>query len=151
MNKPVSVTNKSATYNYEVLEKLETGISLAGCEIKSVKSGKVNLRDSWCKIIKGEMYVMGMHISPYDKVDSTQMDMKPDRERKLLAHKAEIKALKKKVMLGGMTLVPLDLHTNADGKAKLTVALCKGKKYADKREAMKKQDTAREIRRELRK
>lgn len=145
MKKQQTILNKSASYKYEVVEKLEAGISLAGCEIKSVKSGKVNLRDSWCRIKAGEMYVIGMHIAPYDMVDATQSDMKPDRDRKLLVHKSEIRALRKKVMQEGMTLIPLDMHTNEDGKAKLTVALCRGKKYFDKRNSIKTKEGNREI------
>lgn len=147
MKKQHAVLNKSASYKYEVIETLETGISLAGCEIKSVKSGKVNLKDSWCRIKGGELYVIGMHIAHYDKVDATQSDLKPDRDRKLLAHKSEIKNLHKKVMQEGMTLIPLDMHTNEDGKAKLTVALCRGKKYFDKRNSLKKKESSKEINR----
>lgn len=147
MKKPQVVLNKSASYKYEVIEKVEAGISLAGCEIKSVKAGKVNLRDAWCRIRNGELYVIGMHISPYNRADATQLDMKPDRDRKLLVHKEQIKDLRKKVMQEGMTLIPLDMHTNEDGKAKLTVALCKGKKYFDKRNTLKAKESNREINR----
>ncbi|MGN0468174.1 MAG: SsrA-binding protein SmpB [Acutalibacteraceae bacterium] len=144
---PRAAQNKKAYHDYFVLETYEAGIELFGTEVKSIRAGKVNLKDSWCSIDGGEIFVNGMHISPYEQGNIFNRD--PLRVRKLLMHKREINSLFGKTKLQGLTLIPLSVYF-VNGRAKLEVGLCKGKKNYDKREAMAKRDAKRDIERSLR-
>ena len=138
--------NKKATFDYFILNKYEAGISLYGTEIKSIRLGNVNLKDSYCEIDGGEMFVLGMHISPYEKGSYFNKD--PLRPKKLLMHKREIMSLLGKVKQEGLTLIPLSLYFKGS-KAKLEIGLCKGKKLYDKRETIAKKESDRNIERHL--
>lgn len=134
--------NKKAYHDYFVEETYEAGISLFGTEVKSVRLGQVNLKDSWCDIDDGEMFIKGMHISPYEKGNIFNRD--PLRPKKLLMHKKEILKLFGLVKVQGYTLVPLSLYFKGS-KVKVAVGLCKGKKLYDKRADMAKKSANREI------
>ncbi len=134
--------NKKAYHDYFVEETYEAGISLFGTEVKSVRQGQVNLKDSWCDIDDGEMFIKGMHISPYEKGNIFNRD--PLRPKKLLMHKKEILKLFGLVKVQGYTLVPLSLYFKGS-KVKVAVGLCKGKKLYDKRADMAKKSANREI------
>ena len=138
--------NKKAYHDYFVEESLETGIELFGTEVKSLRQGRVNLKDSWCSIVKGELFINGMHISPYEKGNIFNKD--PLRVRKLLMHKSEIMKLTGKVAEKGYTLMPLQVYFK-DGKAKMEIGLCRGKKLYDKRQDIAKKDARRESEREF--
>ena len=125
----------------------EAGIELFGTEVKSVRQGKVNLKDAWCSIEKGEIYVNGMHISPYEFGNIFNRD--PMRKRRLLMHKREINRLYGQLKQQGLTLIPLSAYFNR-GRLKIQVGLCKGKKNYDKRESIARKDAEREAARELR-
>ena len=138
--------NRQARHEYFVIETLETGIELVGTEVKSLRAGTVNLKDAWVDVEDGELWVKGMHISPYDKGNIFNRD--PLRERRLLAHKNEIRRLFQQVKLQGYTLVPLSLYFKR-GRVKLELGLCKGKKLYDKRAAAAARDAKRTIDRAL--
>ena len=125
--------NKKAYHDYFVDEKYEAGISLVGTEVKSLRQGAVNLKDSYCSIDKGELYVVGMHISPYEK--GNLFNREPMRDRKLLMHKREIMKLHGLVAQKGFTLVPLSLYFSGS-RVKVEIGLCRGKKLYDKRDDM---------------
>ena len=139
--------NKKAYHDYFVLESFEAGIELFGTEVKSVRQGKVNLKDAWCSIEKGEIYVNGMHISPYEFGNIFNRDSM--RKRRLLMHKREINRLYGQLKQQGLTLIPLSAYFNR-GRLKIQVGLCKGKKNYDKRESIARKDAEREAARELR-
>ena len=148
MNKKnVACTNRKAFHDYNILETYEAGISLKGYEVKSLRSGLANLRDSYARIGKNEIMLYNMHISPYARSDARGIN--PLRVRKLLLHRREITRLMGKVFEKGLTLVPLEIYFKR-GNAKLTLALAKGKKSYDKKEAIKKKDIERETGRILR-
>ena len=151
MNKSESIKpvaqNKKAYHEYFILEKIEAGIELFGTEVKSVRQGKVNLKDSWCSIKDGEMFVNGMHISPYEQGNIFNRD--PLRVKRLLLHKKEIRQLFAKVKQDGLTIIPLSLYFK-NGRAKLEIGLCKGKKLYDKREVAAKKEAQRNIERSMR-
>ncbi|MCM1225962.1 MAG: SsrA-binding protein SmpB [Clostridium sp.] len=136
--------NRKARHEYFVLESMETGIELVGTEVKSLRLGQVNLKDSWCSIDKGELFIKGMHISPYEKGNIFNRD--PMRVRKLLMHKKEINRLFGKIKQEGLTLIPLSLYFKGS-KVKVQLGLCKGKKLYDKREDAAKKDAKRQIER----
>ncbi len=136
--------NKKALHDYFVLEKYEAGIELFGTEVKSIRQGRVNLKDSWCSIEKGEIFALGMHISPYEQGNIFNRD--PMRKKRLLMHKREISRLLSKVRQEGLTMVPLSVYFK-NGRAKLEIGLCKGKKNYDKRETAAKRDAQRDIER----
>ena len=138
--------NRKARHDYFVLESIECGIELVGTEVKSIRGGGVNLKDSWCSVDNGEMWVKGMHISPYEQGNIFNRD--PMRVRRLLLHKREIMRLLGKVKQEGLTLIPLSLYFK-DSRVKLELGLCKGKKLYDKREDMANKAAAREIERTL--
>ena len=138
--------NRKAHHDYFVIESMEAGIELVGTEVKSIRLGGVNLKDSWCSIDNGEMFIKGMHISPYEKGNIFNKD--PLRVRKLLLHKNEILRLFGKIKQDGLTLIPLSLYFK-DSRVKVQVGLCKGKKLYDKRESAAKRDSQREIERTL--
>ncbi len=143
--KPVA-QNKKAYHEFFVLEKYEAGIELFGTEVKSIRQGKLNLKDAWCSINGGEIFVNGMHISPYEQGNIFNRD--PMRVKRLLMHKREIKNLYAKVKQEGLTIVPLSVYFK-NGRAKIEVGLCKGKKLYDKREAAARKDAERNIQRSL--
>jgi len=140
--------NKKARHDYFILETFEAGIVLTGTEIKSIRQGKVNLKESYVKISRGEAIIHGMHISPYDHGNIFNVD--PLRDRKLLLHKKEILKIEQKMKEKGLTIVPLSLYINEDGRAKLEIALARGKKLYDKRDDIAKKDAARRMQRERR-
>lgn len=144
---PKIAQNKKAYHDYFVLETYEAGISLCGTEVKSVRKGRINLKDSWCSIENCEIFVNGMHISPYEQGNIFNRD--PMRVRKLLMHKREINRLFGVTKQQGLTLIPLSVYF-VNGRAKLEIGLCKGKKNYDKREDMAKRDAKRDIERSLR-
>ncbi len=139
--------NKKAYHDYFVLEKLEAGIELFGTEVKSVRQGKINLKDSWCFVKDGEMFVNGMHISPYEQGNIFNRD--PLRTKRLLLHKKEIRRFYAQVKQEGLAIVPLSVYFKM-GRAKVEIGLCKGKKLYDKREVAAKKDAQRTIERNLR-
>ena len=134
--------NRKARHDYFVLETVEAGIELVGTEVKSLRAGNVNLKDAWCSIDNGEMFIKGMHISPYDHGNIFNCD--PIRVRRLLLHKKEIYKLFSQVKQQGLTLIPLSLYFKGS-KVKVAVGLCKGKKLYDKREDMANKAAQREI------
>ncbi len=139
--------NRKAYHDYFVEEKYECGIALFGTEVKSIRQGRVNLKESWAQIRKGEVWVEGMHISPYEKGNIYNRD--PLRAKKLLLHRSEIRKLDSLVMRQGFTLIPLEMYLK-DGKVKVQLGLCKGKQLHDKRDSMARKDSEREIQRALR-
>ncbi|MCQ2463740.1 MAG: SsrA-binding protein SmpB [Clostridia bacterium] len=144
---PRVAKNRKAEHDYFILEKYEAGIELFGTEVKSIRQGKLNLKDSWCSIEKGEIFVNGMHISPYEQGNIFNRD--PLRVRRLLMHKREINRLFAEVSQQGLTLVPLSVYF-VNGRAKLEIGLCKGKKTYDKRESEARRDAKRDIERSMR-
>jgi SsrA-binding protein len=137
--------NRKARHDYFIEDEFETGLVLLGTEVKSLRSGKVNLKDAYARIKDGEVFVYQLHIGPYPFAYYGNHD--PLRPRKLLLHKREINRITAKVNQKGHTLVPLRIYFK-DGKAKLTLALAKGKRQYDKREAIKRRDEQRELERE---
>ncbi|HOH59666.1 MAG TPA: SsrA-binding protein SmpB, partial [Candidatus Cloacimonadota bacterium] len=137
-----AISNKRALFEYYVIQKLEAGIALTGSEIKSIRAGRINFKDSYAKISEGECFLMNFHISPWEK--ASFFNHEAERPRRLLLHKTEIRRLKAKVDEQGMTLIPLDIYINDKGKCKLTIALAKGKKVFDKRDTLQKKDLERE-------
>ena len=142
----VVAQNRRARHDYFVLETWEAGIELKGTEVKSIRLGKCNLKDCYAAVKNGEMLVYGMHISPYEKGSYFNTD--PLRPKRLLMHKAEIRKAHQSVMQQGLALIPLSVYLK-DGRMKLELALCKGKKLYDKREDAAKRDAKREIDRHL--
>ncbi len=138
--------NKKATFDYFVLSTYEAGIVLYGTEIKSIRNGSVNLKDSYCEFEDGELFIRGMHISPYEKGNIFNRD--PLRMKKLLMHKREIMSLFGKVKQDGLTLIPLSLYFSGS-KVKVEVGLCRGKKNYDKRDVLAKKEANREIEKRL--
>ncbi|MBE5713954.1 MAG: SsrA-binding protein SmpB, partial [Ruminococcaceae bacterium] len=130
-NTKTIVQNKKAFHDYFVIESMEAGIELCGTEVKSIRNGRVNLKDSWCSIDDGELYIKGMHISPYEQGNIFNRD--PIRVRRLLMHKREIMRLFGTVKQDGYSLIPLSLYFKGS-KVKVQLGLCKGKKLYDKRE-----------------
>ncbi len=139
--------NRKAFHDYYVEEKYECGIALYGTEVKSIRQGRVNLKESWAQIRKGEVWVEGMHISPYEQGNLFNRD--PLRGKKLLLHRAEIRKLDAVVMRQGYTLIPLELYLK-DGRVKVCLGICRGKQLHDKRDSIAKRDSEREIQRTLR-
>ncbi len=140
----VVAQNKKARHDYFVLETYEAGIELFGTEVKSIRKGKINLKDSWCSIDAGEIFVNGMHISHYEQGNIFNRD--PMRVKRLLMHKKEINRLLGVTKQQGLTLIPLSVYF-LKGRAKLEVGLCKGKKNYDKRETLAKRDAQRDMER----
>lgn len=138
--------NKKAYHDYFVLEKYEAGIELFGTEIKSIRAGRVNLKDSYCSFDGGEIYALGMHISPYEMGNRFNRD--PMRKKKLLLHKKEIMKLFGQSQQQGLSVIPLEIYIK-NGRAKLEIGLCKGKKLYDKRAVEAKKSADREMERNL--
>jgi SsrA-binding protein len=145
-NTKTIATNKKAFHDYFVDECIECGIELYGTEIKSIRNGGVNLKDAWCDIENGEVFVKGMHISPYEK--GNIFNRQPTRERKLLLHKKEINRLFGIVKQQGVTLIPLSLYYKGS-LVKVQLGVCRGKKLYDKRADMAKRSAERTIEREI--
>ncbi|HEX7240611.1 MAG TPA: SsrA-binding protein SmpB [Longimicrobiaceae bacterium] len=138
--------NRKARHEYHVLETWETGLVLQGTEVKSLRDGKANLQDAFARVMNGEVWLFGMHISPYEQGNRFNHD--PLRPRKLLLHRNQIRKLIGQVEKSGLTLVPLDVHFTR-GIAKVNLALVQGKKLHDKRDDLKRRDAEREIQRAL--
>lgn len=138
--------NKKAGHDYFIDDSYEAGIELFGTEVKSIRAGQVNLKDSWCDIKNGEIFVNGMHISPYEKGNIFNRD--PDRSRRLLMHRREINKLYGLVQQQGIALIPLEMYFSGS-RVKVKIGLCRGKKLYDKRDDMAKKAAQREIERSL--
>lgn len=143
MNGTIHIHNKKASFNYEFLEKFTAGIQLTGTEIKSIKAGKVNIADSYCYFKDHELWIQGMHVSPYWW--GTYNNHDPLRVRKLLLQRKELNKLERKLQDKGLTIVAVSLFVNDRGYAKLDIALARGKKAYDKRETIKQKDAQREL------
>ena len=139
--------NKKAFHDYHIEETLEAGIALTGTEVKSLRAGRVNLRDSYAAFDKGELYLIGAHVSPYDQGNIFNHD--PLRSRKLLLHARELRRLYGKIQVAGYTLVPTKLYFK-DGRIKVEIGLAKGKTTYDKRQTLAKKEAQREMERALR-
>lgn len=142
-NKKLIANNKKARHDYFIEEVYEAGIVLTGTEIKSIRAGKVSIKESYAKIENGEMIVYGMNISPYEQGNRFNVD--PLRPRKLLLHKQEIRKLIGYTTLKGLTIVPLTVYINEDGRAKMEIAVARGKKLYDKRDDIAKRDAERRM------
>lgn len=140
------VENRKARHDYFIEEDMEAGIVLVGTEVKSIRGGKANLRDSYADIVNGEIFIKNMHISPYEQGNIFNRD--PLRERKLLLHKGEIEKLLGYTSQKGYTLIPLSLYLK-DGKVKVNLGVCRGKKDYDKRDAMLEKAAKRDIDRQM--
>ena len=139
--------NKKARHDYFIDEVYEAGIVLTGTEIKSVRQGKASIKESYAKIEKGELILHGMNISPYEQ--GNRYNVEPMRPRKLLLHKQEIKKLIGYTTIKGLTLVPFTMYINEEGRAKVEIAVARGKKNYDKRETIAKRDASRDIDRKM--
>jgi SsrA-binding protein len=146
MSQRIAVINRKARRDYEVLESFETGMVLKGTEVKSLREGRMSLKDSYAKVQGGEVFLVNAHISPYSHGNIQNHD--PVRDRKLLLHRSEIKRLIGKTEEKGLTLVPLKVYF-VRGRAKVELALARGKKQYDKRETIKRREAEIEIKREL--
>jgi len=146
----VVARNKKAFHDYEILEKFEAGISLKGSEVKAIRQGRVNLKESYVKIIKGEAFLLNAHIS---HLDTANPHYRPDerRARKLLLHRKEIDRLLGKITKDGLTLVPLSIYINNKNLIKVQIGLAKGKKLHDKRETLKRKQADRDARAAMKK
>ena len=142
-NKKLVANNKKARHDYFIEEVYEAGLVLTGTEIKSIRAGKVSIKESYAKIENGEMIVYGMNISPYEQGNRFNAD--PLRPRKLLLHKQEIRKLIGYTTLKGLTIVPLTVYINEDGRAKMEIAVARGKKLYDKRNDIAKRDAERRM------
>lgn len=139
--------NRKALHDYEVIEKFEAGIELTGCEVRSLRDSNCQLTDTFALVRNGEVWLSNLHISPF--VNGSIANVDPDRRRKLLLHKKEIRYLAQKTQEKGFALVPLGMRFNDNGLVKVDLALARGKKLYDKRNSMKERDTARDIERAL--
>lgn len=147
MGEKTVTVNRKASHDYHILRTLEAGLALTGTEIKSVRAGHVSIREAYVRPQDGEMWLVGAHIAQY--APASRMNHDPTRSRKLLLHKKEIRELTRELQSGGLTIVPLRLYLKS-GRAKLEIALAKGKKRYDKREALAKRAAQRQIERALR-
>ena len=145
---PVRISNRKARFDYEIIDTFEAGIVLKGSEVKSIRGGKASLQDSFARIERGEIFLYHMHINPYTFTHHEEVT--PTRTRKLLLHRQQIQKLEGRVQEKGLTLVPLELYFNEKGKAKVALALAKGKKGPNRREDLKKRDLQREVQQEFR-
>lgn len=137
--------NRRAYHEYEILDEYEAGLVLVGTEVKSIKAGRVNIREAYIEIRGGEAFVVGMHVSPYKEGNLFNVD--PYRERKLLLNRREIRRLHGEVTQAGLTIVPLKIYRNDKGLVKMQIGLARGKKFYDKREAQKERDLDRQMER----
>ena len=145
----VIANNKKARHEYFIDEVYEAGLVLTGTEIKSIRNGKVSIKEAYAKIIDGEVLVLGMNISPYEQGNRFNVD--PLRPRKLLLHRREINKLIGKIKVGGVTLIPLRIYLNDRGRAKIEIAVARGKKLYDKRDTIAKRNTERKMQRAMKK
>lgn len=136
--------NRKARFNYELIDSYEAGVVLTGTEVKSIRAGMINLKDSFAKFIKRELWLVNVHISEYRF--GNVFNHEPTRSRKLLLHKKELRKLTTAIYEKGLTLIPVKVYLK-NGKIKIELGLCKGKKLYDKRESTKKRETERELRR----
>jgi SsrA-binding protein len=143
----IVASNKKAYFNYEIVESLEAGIALLGSEVKSVRAGRVSLKDSFAEIKNGEVFLVHMHISPYEQANIFNHD--PLRDKKLLLHRQQIKRLIGKIREKSYTLVPTKVMLNDKGMVKVEISLAKGKRTYEKKRAIKERDLEREVRAEL--
>lgn len=141
--------NKKAFFNYEILESYEAGISLLGSEVKSIREGRISLKESYAEVREGEVFLLSCHISPYGPAN--RLNHNPLRERKLLLHRRQIKRLVGKIKERGYTLVPTKVLINERGKVKVEIGLAKGKRIHQKRDAIRERDRDREMQAELKK
>ena len=146
MKKPIEIKNKKASFSFRLTEHFTAGVQLKGSEIKSIRNRDVIINDAYCILIKGEVWVKNIHVSKY-KQDSTDQH-NPNREKKLLLNKSEVKKITKSIDEKGMSLIPTKLFINEKGLAKIEIAIGKGKKLYDKREDIKKRDVEKQIQRE---
>ncbi len=146
----VIATNKKGYANYEIIQTIEAGISLTGNEVKSLRLGMANIKDSYAVVKNGEVFLVNFHISAYP-YSSPFVKYDPERERKLLLHKAEIRKLYGKVRERGLTLIPLEIYFNEMGRVKVKLALARGRKKWEKKEVIKEREIKKEIGRELKK
>jgi len=140
-------SNKQARRDYDVIETIEAGIELAGSEVKSIREANISLRESFARIENGEVFLYNTHISPY--TEASYLNVDPLRPRRLLLHKNQIKKFYSSLSQRGFTLVPLSVYFNEKGKVKIELALCKGKKFYDRREAIKRREMELEVRKAL--
>jgi SsrA-binding protein len=136
-------SNRKATHDYFIEEKFETGLVLRGSEMKSIRAGKVQLREAYVRVEGNEVWLVNAHISIYDP--ASRQNHEPLRQRKLLLHRKEIRKLQEKVKLKGYTIVPLEMNLNVKGRAKLIIALAKGKQLHDKRQTIAKREAERDL------
>lgn len=146
-NNRIVAKNRKANFDYTILENYQSGIVLNGCEIKSIRLGKVNFTDSYCFFENGELYIKNLYINEYD--NSGYIKLEPNRDRKLLLTKRELKKLTEKIKVSGHSIVPVKLYINEHGYAKVDIALVKGKKTYDKSQSIKERDLKREFERSL--
>ncbi|MAO71103.1 MAG: SsrA-binding protein [Flavobacteriales bacterium] len=139
----INIKNRKASYEYEFIDKYVAGIALKGTEIKSIRNSQVNMSDSYCVFIVDELWIRNLHISEY--VNGGYINHEPKRERKLLLKRTELEKIHGKVKTKGVTIIPLRLFVNEKGKAKVEIALAKGKKIFDKRESLKEKDNKRNL------
>jgi SsrA-binding protein len=145
------VKNRKATFNYEILERYVAGISLLGCEVKSILQGKCSLGEGWIQIKDGSAWLKQVHVAHYAHSKSFERDISETRERRLLLNKQEIKKIEKQSREKNISVVPLNIHYSDTKKIKVEIAVCKGKKTQDKREDIKKRDIDRDTKREMKK
>ncbi len=139
--------NKKARHDYFIEDKYEAGISLTGAEVKSIKAGKVSIKEAYAEIKNGEVYVQSMHVASYEQASIYNVENL--RRRKLLLHKSEIRKISKKIEQSGYTLVPLSVYVNDRGLIKIKIGVCKGKKMYDKRAVISKAESDRNIQRQM--
>ncbi len=145
----IVASNKKAFFNYDIIESMEAGISLLGSEVKSVREGRVSLKESYAEIKNGEVFLLHANISPYEPAN--RFNHEPLRDRKLLLHRREIKRLIGKIREKGLTLIPTKVFLNDQGKVKVELSLARGKRTYEKKQALKERDLEREVRAELKK
>ena len=143
MENPINITNKKASYEYDLIDKFTAGIQLLGSEIKSIRAGKASIKEAYCLFIQNELFIRNMDISEYAQASINNHE--PKRDRKLLMNKIELRKLRKKIDQKGLSIVATRLYISSRGFAKLNIALGKGKKIYDKRESLKNKDSKREI------
>ncbi|MFN5440157.1 MAG: SsrA-binding protein SmpB [Bacteroidota bacterium] len=141
----MEIKNRSASYEYFIEDKFDAGMMLTGTEVKAIRDGRVSFNDSYCLLDRGELYVKGLHISPYEY--GSYANHNPTRERKLLLKKKELDKIAHKLKEKGFTIIPLSIYFNERGYAKMKIGLGKGKKLHDKRESIKQRESEREIKR----
>jgi len=143
----MEIKNRSASFEFFIEDKFDAGMMLTGTEVKALRDGRANFNDSYCLIDRGDLYIKGLHISPYEF--GSYANHNPTRERKLLLHKKELLKIAQKIKEKGLTIIPLKIYFNENGFAKIQIGLGKGKKTHDKRESIKQRESDREIKRFL--